>query len=169
MRTLYHYTCLAHVGSILRSGFIDVTESNVSAHRPHAGPDVVWLTTDADCVHGHGIDGNDVYAAGQLHAAGIGAAPELMQTWDKTRVRFTVRLPNDYVHKWTQWSQRFQMNPAWRSTLMRSANGGASTWRVVERRIPQDRWVEVIDRHTGERLWGPAVRESAEKLVAKPS
>ncbi len=49
-KRLYHFTALgeSNLGSILREGMIRTTESNVSLqrHREHAGPDVVWLTTN---------------------------------------------------------------------------------------------------------------------------
>lgn len=156
MKTLYHYTCLEHLPKILFSGFLKTTESNVSIERSHAGPDVVWLTTDPDCKHGHGID-----QASIVHTArqqGVEPTPEMLEQWDKTRIRFTVRLPNNHVHKWLDWSQKFQMNPLWRKAFIKAARGGTGTWRVVEHPVFQDRWVEVIDRHTGEYLWTPRGR-----------
>lgn len=156
MKTVYHYTCLAHLPRILQAGFIKTTESNVSLERTHAGPNVVWLTTDPDCKHGHGIDGNATYAAAQ--SRGVELTPELLAQWDKTRIRFTVRMPNNHVHKWRDWSEKFQMNPLWKKAFIKAAGGGVNTWRVVEHPIFQDRWVEVIDRHTGESLWTPRGR-----------
>jgi|694.fasta_scaffold52883_10 hypothetical protein len=156
MKTVYHYTCLAHLPRILEMGFLKTTESNVSIERENAGPKVVWLTTDAECKHGHGIGNNATYAAGR--AQGIQVTPEMMEQWDKTRVRFTVRLPNNHVHKWVEWSQKFQMDALWRKAFIKAAGGGTGTWRVVEHPILQDRWVEVIDRHTGENLWTPRGR-----------
>lgn len=156
VKTLYHYTCLAHLPKILVSGFLKTTESNVSLERDHAGPDVVWLTTDPDCKHGHGIGENAAYVLDVN--PGIQADDEIMAQWDKTRVRFTVRLPNSHVHKWAEWSQKFQMDPHWRKCFIKAANGGHGTWRVVEHPILQDRWVEVIDRHTGQHLWTPRGR-----------
>lgn len=165
MKTLYHYTCLEHLPKILEMGFLKTTESNISIERHQAGPDVVWLTSDPDCKHGHGIGNNDAYAAENARRFGIDPTPEMMQRWDKTRVRFTVRLPNAHVHKWMEWSQKkFQMDPLWRKAFIKAANGGVNTWRVVEHPIMQDRWIEVIDRHTGEHLWTPRGRRDVAKV-----
>lgn len=158
MKTLYHYTCLEHLPKILESGFLKTTESNISIERHDVGPRVVWLTTDPDCKHGHGIGNNEAYAARNATRLSVEVTDELMEGWDKTRVRFTVRLPNSHVHKWVEWSQKFQMNPVWRKAFVAAAKGGVNTWRVVEHPILQDRWVEVIDRHTGEHLWTPRGR-----------
>ena len=164
MKTVYHYTCLEHLPKILGAGFLKTTESNVSIEREHAGPDVVWLTTDPDCKHGHGIGLDTV-----LHNArqiGIEPDAEMLKRWDKTRIRFTVRMPNDHVHKWIDWSKKFQMNELWRKSFVKAAGGGVGTWRVVEHPIMQDRWVEVLDRHTGELLWTPrGRRDIAPKIV----
>lgn len=164
MKTLYHYTCLEHLPKIIQAGFLKTTESNVSIERTQAGPNVVWLTTDPDCKHGHGIDPASVVR--NAHDHGITVTPELMQQWDKTRVRFTVRLPNDHVHKWLDWTKKYPMNPLWKKAFISAARGGVGTWRVVEHPILQDRWVEVIDRHTGEHLWTPrGRRDIATKIL----
>lgn len=161
MKTLYHYTCLEHLPRILESGLLKTTESNLSVVRSHAGPDVVWLTTDPDCKHGHGIGNNDEYAAKNARSIGIEPTPEMMEKWDKTRIRFTIRLPNTHVHKWQEWSRKYSIDPTWRKAFIKAANGGVNTWRVVEHPILQDRWVEIIDRHTGQHLWTPRNRGAA--------
>lgn len=71
---------------------IYTTESNLSVNTPHAGPDVVWLTTDPECVHGHGL---------HLQIDGT----------DKTRVQIVVELPNRDVHKWREWAERRGWTP----------------------------------------------------------
>jgi hypothetical protein len=81
MRTLYHYTSIERWRPIADSGLLNTTESNLSMHRAHAGPAVVWLTTDPDCRHGHGLR-------------------KSLDGTDKTRVRIAVELPNRDVHKW---------------------------------------------------------------------
>jgi hypothetical protein len=143
MKTLYHYTCIELWPLIAESGRLNTTESNLSMHREHAGPDVVWLTTDSDCQHDHGLTRGDETPA-----------PDI--TWqhgvytDKTRVRITVELPNREVHKWCEWAIKRGIDPKW---LQGITTGGAGTWRVVEKPIPMARWVEVIDREDATILW----------------
>ena len=142
MRELYHYTHRTHLKSILADGYLKTVESNVSEHREHAGPDVVWLTSDGTASHLHGMFGK--------------LTPELVhEDWDKLRVRFTVEVPNRYVHRWMQWTHRRGMSQRWRDVLIDTGGGRAavSTWWVAERRIPSSEWVEIRDMHTDEVLW----------------
>lgn len=134
MTVLYHYTANleSHVGSILRDGFIDVTESNISPRRTHAGPDVVWLTTHDVPSAGHGLDwGHGVPS--------------------KRAIRITVDVPVREVHKWREWAAGRGMDPFWMRRL--AAAGGANSWRVVQRPIPQTEWVAVHNMVTGDVLW----------------
>lgn len=137
MKTLYHYTSIERWALIEADGRINTTESNLSRTTAHAGPEVVWLTTDPDCEHGHGLlstrDGTD-----------------------KTRVQIAVELINRDVHKWREWAVRRGIRPDWMQTLIKAAGGGAGTWRVTEKSIPSDRWISVVDRKTGKILWPPA-------------
>jgi hypothetical protein len=139
MKTLYHYTSIEHWQRIAESGQLNTTESNLSPHRANAGPGVVWLTTDPDCQHGHGllntIDGTD-----------------------KTRVRITLHLLNRDVHKWREWAIKRGIDPDWMRGLARAADGGSGTWRVTEKPIPSARWACVIDRHHGTHLWPPGAQ-----------
>jgi hypothetical protein len=136
VKTLYHYTSIERWQLIAAHGRLNTTESNLSFRRAHAGPDVVWLTTDPECRHGHGL-------------------LSTLDGTDKTRVRVAVELPNRDVHKWRQWADARGIHPIWRSRLIESSRGGASTWRLVTKPIPSRRWVEVIDRATGAVLWPP--------------
>lgn len=142
MRELYHYTHMTHLKSILADGYLKTVESNVSERREHAGPDVVWLTTDGTVSHHHGMFGKVMPAL--VH-----------EDWDKLRVRFTVSVPNRYVHKWSTWALAQGITSRWREVLIDTGGGpeATSTWRVVERRIPSSEWVEVRDMHTDEVLW----------------
>ena len=136
MKTLYHYTSIERWHLIEQAGRINTTESNISLHTEHAGPDVVWLTTDPDCANGHGI-------------------AKTFDGTDKTRVQIVVELPNRDVHKWRDWAVRRGMDPDWMRTFINGASGGAGTWRVTEKPIMFTRWVGVLDRSTGEQLWTP--------------
>ena len=75
MRRLYHYTSIERWALIEQDGYLRPTESNLSATKLQAGPDVVWLTTDGELAHKHGLDNS-------------------LDGTDKTRIRITVDLPN---------------------------------------------------------------------------
>jgi hypothetical protein len=123
---LYHYTSRRHLPLILRDGFLRPTESNVSANREHAGPDVVWLLDRplADAPGSHGLNGASV---------------------DKTEVRFTVDLPPRVATRWLDWRHQKGMDPMWRATIIRTGGGlaAAKRWYVVPRAIPREEWADV--------------------------
>lgn len=128
MVRLYHFTALAHLAKIRADGRLTVTESNVSKRREHAGPDVVWLTSNPEP---------------SAHKWGAGSSV------DKTEVRITVDLPKREVHRWHEWARRWAIEPKMMRAL--TATGGSGSWRVIERPIPDCEWVavDVID-DTGE-------------------
>jgi len=134
LRTLYHYTSIERWDRIDADGRINTTESNLSEKTPHAGPDVVWLTTDPNCELDHVLAETD-------------------DGTDKTRVQIVVALPNRDVHKWREWAVVRGITPTWMRALINAAGGGAGTWRVTERPIPRTRWVTVVDMKTGETIW----------------
>ncbi len=78
------------------------TESNLSPKTEHAGTRVVWLTTDPDCKHGHGL----------LNS---------LDGTDKTRVQIVIELPNRDVHKWKEWALRHGIKPEWLTHLTDAA------------------------------------------------
>ncbi len=133
---LYHFTCREHLDRILADGYLKVTESNISKRREHAGPDVVWLTTNPDAsAHGHGLAGSAA---------------------DKTAIRFTVELDKHDVRKWREWAARQGIDRAWMQGL--ASAGGSGTWRVTERPVQASQWVEVHDTKTGEPILADCVR-----------
>lgn len=127
-RRLYHFTTTLHLSSILDEGVLRTTESNVSLRRTHAGPDVVWLTSNPTC--------------------------RPMKEWgrnglaDKGAVRFTVDVPASEVHRWHDWAKRRGMSEQTIAAL--AEVGGSRSWWVIERPIPGDEWAEVIFTATGE-------------------
>jgi hypothetical protein len=129
---LYHYTAAGpcHLEAILRDQRLTTTESNVSATQEHAGPDVVWLTSEDDPTkYGLGLTGSAV---------------------DKRRIRITVDVEDAVL--WLAWAKR-QRSPQ-RVIKAMSKAGGFRTWYVVERPIPSSEWVEILDRETGEKVTG---------------
>jgi hypothetical protein len=125
---LYHFTCIEHLPKIEASGFIKVVESNISMRRPHAGPDVVWLTSDPHRnADSHGLAGSKV---------------------DKTAVRITVDVPESEVRAWIPWSRQRYITKAWASAL--EAGKRPDQWFVVERPVTRDEWkaVDVVREET---------------------
>jgi len=114
---------------ILEAHFLKTVESNVSISRTHAGPDVVWLTTNETADAGHGLAGAPV---------------------DKTAIRFTVDLPAREVHKWKEWARSQGSSNSLIQSL--AAAGGAGSWRVTTKPIPIENWVEVRRMTTDEVL-----------------
>lgn len=119
---LYHFTSLSHVPLIERDGFLKTTESNISEHRQHAGPDVVWLTTNPDPDYHRGTW-------------------EIGSNVDKLQVRFTVLIATKSVFKWRPWAGSRGIDQSWAEVLARV--GGWNSWRVVERNVPRDEWVKI--------------------------
>jgi hypothetical protein len=110
MAALYHFTAPAtsHLGSILREGRIRVTESNVSFDEEHAGPPVVWLTSNGE-QHGHG-----------WHAGG-----------PKLGARLTVEAQAEH---YPAWARAHGVSTATLEALAASG-GDPAEWWVVPRPI----------------------------------
>ncbi|MCJ0868119.1 hypothetical protein [Streptomyces sp. AP-93] len=122
MTVLYHYTLVFHLPQILRSGYINVTESNISAGREHAGPDVVWLTAANTADRSGGW-----YTGSHV---------------DKTAVRITVDVPEREVYRWTEWAPRHGCSARTMAALRRVKGG--NSWRVVARRVQCEEWKEIV-------------------------
>jgi hypothetical protein len=133
VKTLFHYTSVERWELIKASDRLNTTESNLSKDHAHAGPDVVWLTTDPDAAHDHGLG----------HS---------LDGTDKTRIRIEVQLPNRDVHKWKEWAIKRGISPEWFRALTQ-AGDGVGTWRVCEKSIPSERWISVVDRHLEKVVW----------------
>lgn len=129
----YHYTQLARLQQIMDEGKLRRTESNLDLRpgREHAGPDVVWLTTDEtltpDKVRENLLPNSTV----GYH----GLQPE------KAEVRITVDLPKAHVEPWRLWAVAHGMNPVHMWALANA--GGSIKWRVYQAEIPMDKWVAV--------------------------
>jgi hypothetical protein len=118
---LYHFTSLERLPEIKAADRLTTTESNLSNHHEHAGPDVVWLTSDAD------IDADEQGLAGTAE--------------DKTAVRITVDVPDSEVQPWLVWSRKRGITPGW--ALFLEEGRRASSWYVVQRTIPASEWVDI--------------------------
>lgn len=114
---LYHYTAptTSHLGSILAQGLIRTTESNISPTRPHAGPDVVWLTDSAD------RDAQAWVTTSRLKLLAV----------------LVVELPADRLHHWPQWSREQGIDDATYEALAASGGDPESWWVTTQ---PVRRW-----------------------------
>lgn len=124
---LYHFTSTWHLPQILEDGYIGVTESNLSRHREHAGPDVAWFTKSPTVAGTTFLQGTVV---------------------DKTEIRFIVDVPSGDAHKWWTWARRRGIDLRWARGL--AAAGGSAFWYVIERPVPAAEWRNVTNVRTGE-------------------
>ena len=142
--TAYHYTCLEHLPKILRDGFLKTTESNLSMKKPHAGPDVVWLSKKPDLhvVRGSGLESPTMNRLlEEVDLAGT----------DKYEVRFTLSLPANETMKWHDWAKRRGCSEKTMRILSESAGSGAHSWLVIERPVfLAQECVEITNTTTGE-------------------
>jgi hypothetical protein len=134
LRRLFHYTSVCHRERIEQSGVLRTTESNLSRTRPHAGPDVLWLTDDpAPTEQGHGLSSS--YAP----ADGLGQQESFPLS--KTAVRFVVDLPADEVHPWLDWSRERGITKRWARDL--EDGRLPETWWVIARPVRSAEWTAV--------------------------
>jgi hypothetical protein len=121
--TLHHYTApvTSHLGSILQEGWVRTTESNLSAVRSHAGPDVVWLTDSTDP---------------KAQAWATGSAPPGDPVLKSAAV-LVVELPAESVFHWPGWSKEQGIEPTIYEGLA-DTGGDPASWWVTTR--PITRW-----------------------------
>lgn len=124
-QTLYHFTSPMHIGEILRSGHIDVTESNVDPFVPHAGPDVVWLTSDPD-------PGKHLWSGGGF----------------KLQFRITMFGSGLGAVHWPEWARKHEIDDRWYEALANSG-GDPETWWVTERPVTSLFWIAVEEYQGG--------------------
>ena len=123
-KTLYHYTGPWHLRSIIGEGVLRTTESNISLHESHFGPDVVWALDTAWAPEGVEL------------AHGLGDA--------KMTARVTFRTPRGAV-KWLEWPWLAKMDPLWKTIMIQSGGGieAAEKWWVVPNPVYIDQWTAV--------------------------
>jgi len=160
---LYHLTSIYHLPIIMASGFLKLTESNISLvpHEEHKGPDVVWLTTS-----------NRPGQGWASMSRGLG--------WvDKCRIQFDLELPEEIVHPWYDWALAHGGTDHFMRALATSGDervglrqghlydemGDAALelakrdWFVAERAIPWLEWQSVTDRLAGTVIWQQSVEQ----------
>ncbi|MCC6266402.1 MAG: hypothetical protein IT300_02450 [Dehalococcoidia bacterium] len=139
--TLYHFTGAVHIGNILSDSHLRPSNSNLS-RQPHAGPDVVWLTSSGDYNEQGGLRGGRRIAG--------------LPTADKREFRFTVEPPRSEVHHWIGWAKKRRIDPKWLTTLLETAGSKPHDFWVIERPVYGDEW-RAVERWDGE-AWTPAAR-----------
>jgi len=154
---LFHMTSIYHLPIILSSGYLKLTESNISLipWEEHAGPDVVWLTTSS--------------RPGQ----GWADPKPGFEYVDKTRIIFDVEVPDDALHHWWEWAIEHGSTEHHMRALAATGderNGYHAHGRrtpsddwvversrdeywVTERVVPWLEWRKVTDRYSGAVLW----------------
>lgn len=113
---LYHYTALYFLPSIKEEGTLRVTESNLSLTVPHAGPDVVWLTS------------RDAWAQPWQRGASI----------DKGEWRIVVDVSD--ALPWVEWARAHGMSRSDRRAMV-ATDSHWREWYVVDRPIPDSEWL----------------------------
>ena len=142
---LHHFTSTVHLPRIFDAGHLRCTESNLHPITANAGPDVVWFTTMDTPALGHGLSGSIV---------------------DKSEVRFTVDVPDNWVRPWLPWAEAQGIDAGWLSVMVEAGGGreAAESWRVTFRPVRSDRWV-AVDRRTPSGLWVPVGDAPASRAI----
>jgi len=117
---LYHLTTAIGLAGICNDGVIRRTwPAELSEALPYR---VVWLTSEESSKR-----------RGWKEGVPMGA-------------RITVDVPDEDVYPWSEWKRRVPPEAA--SGLEASARGWGGdpdTWCVIERDVPQDEWLEIIE------------------------
>jgi hypothetical protein len=140
---LFHYTSQYHLPLIVQVGGLKLVESNVDLAKPHAAPDVVWLTTDVWPQQG--------WMNLPSHLQGI---------LDKGRIRITVNVGNFHLHPWRIWAteqaEKLGIDPRKAKIerdALEAAGGDGGDWFVCEREVMWQEWVRIEDTVSGQVLW----------------
>ena len=123
---LYHYTSIYHLPTILETGFLKLTESNlridIEMHKP-----VVWATTTKEPNgYGLGLDGSMV---------------------DKTEIRIHLRKNNNFMH-WSRFKKQNKHDKNFVQAIEK--NRSPKTWWVSSQIIPLEDVLLIENRYTGE-------------------
>lgn len=115
----YHYTCRYLLPTIIKSGFLALTESNFSFEEMGLFP-VVWLT-DSPTPDNHGLL----------------FADNMPDDLNKTHIRFTIR-KQPYIKQWDEWSDAMGMDKNQKQLLIHTAaaENNYKSWYISEQPIP---------------------------------
>ena len=129
---LYHFTSPVALPSILRTGYLALSESNLNTSYCNCG--VVWLTTSPDPAN-HGLKFDSTIPA----------------EMDKASIRISVRYKTSFK-QWDEWSNKKGMDRGYKDILIGSAHAEETyrTWYISEREIPLSDFLKVENITTGE-------------------
>ena len=164
--TLYHYTTarVEHLGSILRTGEIQTTdsllfpESKLVPHPSGAGmmvvgvrpaPAVVWLTSDPE-LHLHPDRALWARRGSVNPTDDLGRVHELRSEDDHLAIRITVEIRDSHVFRWESWATNRGIAPDWMEST-KLTGGDWERWYVIPRNIPRREWREILWTQTGEK------------------
>ena len=135
----YHYTCMEHLDKIIDSGYLKLSESNISPEEEKAGPGVVWLVKKR-------ITGKapSMLTSRAVLSSGGKLVPV---TIDKSRVEITVDLSSEEVQRSDKFFRKHKSPTWWVEALEDYTNSKARDWYVIERTIPSEEWIEIKDRY----------------------
>lgn len=138
---LYHFTSTVAWEKIRTDGMLAMTDPQVNPRK--RGRPVVWLTSRDVC--------EDPYAMGLAPASPAIKLLSDFDRLDKTRIRLTVEVGKTYTHRWRDWAPKNGGVPRWVSHISAECRESGS-WYVHTHPIPRERWVDVVDTHTGHHL-----------------
>ena len=115
----YHYTCSYLLSAIIKSGFINLSESNFTFEQ-RGTFSVVWLTA-SPTPENNGLLFDD----------------NMPDDLNKTHIRFTIR-KRPYIKNWDDWSLAKGMDEQQKQLLISSASAEDTykNWYISEQPIP---------------------------------
>lgn len=132
---LYHYTCLFHLQTILDTGYLKLTDANLT-FAPMTKT-VVWLTDDANVASEtrrfYGLDGTF-------------ASP----LFDKSTVKFIIPRKSHYKY-WSIWKKQQKHDKEWIKQLERGRK--PEKWFISEKEISLADVSCIENAKTGEVYW----------------
>jgi hypothetical protein len=167
---LYHFTSKELLAEIMASGFLRVTDSDISLERRHAGPDVVWLTNNPDpSAQGWGFARTAEITLEEIESGIFGAVElsaavaeklrksgrAMFELVDKTCVRFTVEIPEEDAFWWPRWSRGQGITErVYQALALAAAPALPEQWYVVTRPVLRSEWVKVQSKRVGQAAGG---------------
>jgi len=130
----YHYTSEPHLEKIQEEGIIKAGESNVSAIKEHAGPDVVWLFKEPL----------------------KGPTPRMLIVpidlkfgtlyLDKSKMQIQVNVSEHEVRRADKFFKKLGADPQWVKSLEDAGQSKKKKWYVIPRDILQSEWENITVR-----------------------
>lgn len=149
VKELHHFTSYCGLKMILMDGFLNLTPSNILQ------PTDLRKQAKTIILDGKKIQSMDyvsktdtykpvVWLTSTLNGNNVGNTFKDGDLFDKTRIRITVKMNDDYI-LWSKWDGYAEMETAWQKNVKR----GAKDWRnfyICEHKIPVSEIIEVYDK-----------------------